>query len=560
MRKTSFFYRVRRLIPMMACVGLLFSAVHNSLLAQTTTEEEIVVTAEEVPSAYGAPPGLSRSRLSNTTQAYVLPPWSFFFGEIYEGQGFRHGPPDHLFTQEIEMGLPYRFGVAAESKFERFNGGGGAETVSLEARWALADWNKIPLNPTLFAEYKFGVGTIRHEERPPPAGGGEEEEEEGGPPKVPDAYEFRLLLAQEFGGRFEWAMNWFFEKENTGDRGREWGFSQAVMTPVLLPNERLKVGVEMEYKNVTTKDTRGDPLNSFIIGPTLAWKPTASTRLDVSPLFGCTDDSPVADVFVVFSWLFGGERAEAEAPVSTRFRYYSDVAFADPKSGKEMKQVALAPYPQWYGDYEWNVNLFGTYAFTNTEYNPNLWLVDVVQSTSEGNPVLGTYDRYIGGDHAWGGGGDIKYFFCRYFGVGVEGFVVDGSKNGFDIFEDPTIPIFTRERINHDHTIGAVLGTFTLRYPIPCTRFAPYAWAGVGAIFGGGDRDVLHTQGPPDALAIHAQTEHFGSETKLLGQFGAGLEFRIARHFGWTNDLSFGVIDGPKNNFGMFRSGLNIAF
>jgi hypothetical protein len=99
-----------------------------------------------------------------------------------------------------------------------------------------------------------------------------------------------------------------------------------------------------------------------------------------------------------------------------------------------------------------------------------------------------------------------------------------------------------------------------LRYPIPCTRFAPYAWAGVGAIFGGGERDVLVTQGPPDAFAVHAQTHHFGSETKLLGQFGAGLEFRIARHFGWTNDLSFGVIDGPKNNFGMFRSGLNFAF
>src|SRR5438445_9125691 len=558
MRKTSFFYRVRRLIPMMACVGLLFSAVHNSLLAQTTTEEEIVVTAEEVPSAYGAPPGLSRSRLSNTTQAYVLPPWSFFFGEIFEGQGFRHGPPDYLFTQEIEMGLPYRFGVAAEAQFERFNGGGGAETVSLEARWALADWNKIPLNPTLFAEYKFGVGTIRHEEGPPPPAG--EEEEESGPPKVPDAYEFRLLLAQDFGERFEWAMNWFFEKENTGDRGREWGFSQSVMTPILLPNERLKVGVEMEYKNFTVKDTRGNPENIFVIGPTVAWKPTASTRLDVSPLFGCTDDSPVADVFVVFSWLFGGERAEAEAPVSTRFRYYSDVSFADAKSGKEIKQVAFAPCPQWYGDFEWNVNLWRTYAFTNTEYNPNLWLVDVVQSTSEGHPVLGTFDHYIGGDHAWGGGGDIKYFFCRYFGVGIEGFALDASKNGFDIFEDPTIPVFTTEKINHDHIIGAVLGTLTLRYPIPCTRLAPYAWAGAGAIFGGGERDILHTQGPPDAFAVHAHTDHFGSETKVLGQFGAGLEFRFARHIGWTNDLSFGVIDGPKTNFGMSRSGLNFAF
>jgi len=156
------------------------------------------------------------------------------------------------------MGLPYRFGIAGEAKFERFNGGGGAETVSLEARWALADWNKIPLNPTLFAEYKFGVGTIRHEEGPPPPAG-EEEEEEGGPPKVPDAYEFRLLLAQDFGERFEWAMNWFFEKENTGDRGREWGFSQSVMTPIFLPNERLKIGVEMNIKISTSKTRAGDP-------------------------------------------------------------------------------------------------------------------------------------------------------------------------------------------------------------------------------------------------------------------------------------------------------------
>src|SRR5438105_10301326 len=206
MRNTSFFSRVqlRQRIPLIACAGLLFSAVQNSLLAQTTTEEAVVVTAEEVPSAYGAPPGLSRSRFSNAVNAYVLPPWSFFFGELYEGQGFRHGPPDHLFTQEVEMGLPYRFNVAAEAQFERFNGGGGARSVSLEARWALADWNKIPLNPTILAEYKFGVGTIRHEEVPPPPAGGEEE---SGPPKVPDAYEVRLRLAHAFFARVAWQMH-----------------------------------------------------------------------------------------------------------------------------------------------------------------------------------------------------------------------------------------------------------------------------------------------------------------------------------------------------------------
>jgi len=198
MRKTFFVSGVgRALILPVFCAALVVFAANHSALAQATTEQAVVVTAagapgafEEVPSAYGAPPEFSRSRFSNAVNAYVLPPWAFFFGELYEGQGFRHGPPDHLFTQEIEMGLPWRFNIAAESQWERFNGGGGARSVSLEARWALADWNKIPLNPTIFAEYKFGVGTIRHEEVQPPmgAGGEEEEEEEGGPPKVPDAY------------------------------------------------------------------------------------------------------------------------------------------------------------------------------------------------------------------------------------------------------------------------------------------------------------------------------------------------------------------------------------
>src|SRR5437762_3796321 len=326
-----------RYVLFIAGVCFLSPVVSHSAHAQATTEQPVVVTApgppgayEEVPSAYGAPPEYSRSSFVKVVNAYVLPPWAFFFCELFEGQGFRHGPPNYLFTQEVEMGLPYRFNIAAESQFERFNGGGGDQTVSLEARWALADWNKIPLNPTIFAEYKFGVGTIRHEEVPPPMGPGGEEEESG-PPKVPDAYEVRLLLAQEFFQRVEWAMNWFFEKENTGDRGREWGFSQAAMMPVLLPNERLKVGIEMEYRNLTVKDTRGDAVNSFVIGPSVAWKPTTQTRLDISPLFGCTHDSPVADVFVAFSWLFGGEHAEAEAPVSSRFRYYSDVAYADGK-------------------------------------------------------------------------------------------------------------------------------------------------------------------------------------------------------------------------------------
>ena len=309
----------RLLLPALALALFAYFAATPGLNGQTAASEHVVVTGDDVTSAYGAPGGLSRSRFAPLTTAYVLPPWTFYFGEIYEGDAFRHGLPDHLFTQEVELGLPHRFGVAAETELERFNGGGGFQTVSIEGRYALADWNKIPLNPTLFAEYKFGVGTIRHEEGPPPPPG--EEEEESGPPKVPDAYEFRLLLAEDFGEHVEWAMNWFFEKENTGDRGREWGFAQSATLPILLEKERLKVGVEMEYKNFTVKDTRGDPLNSFVIGPTLSYRTSHSTRFDVSTLFGCTDDSPAVQVFAIFSFLLGpGTEQGAEAPVSTRNR------------------------------------------------------------------------------------------------------------------------------------------------------------------------------------------------------------------------------------------------
>jgi hypothetical protein len=52
----------------------------------------------------------------------------------------------------------------------------------------------------------------------------------------------------------------------------------------------------------------------------VAWKPSASTRFDISTLFGTTEDSADVQVFAIFSWLFGGEKGEAEGPISTRNR------------------------------------------------------------------------------------------------------------------------------------------------------------------------------------------------------------------------------------------------
>jgi hypothetical protein len=197
-------------------------------------------------------------------------------------------------------------------------------------------------------------------------------------------------------------------------------------------------------------------------------------------------------------------------------------------SGKEMKQAAVeqAPCPQWYRDTEWNVSLWGTYVFTGNSWRD---------------------DRYLGVDHAWGGGIDAKYFFHRYFGMGLEGYGLALNENHgtfFNINGDQ----------NESGAAGAALGTFTFRYPIPCSRFAPYVFAGAGAIFGGKGRETIIINDEQVTAVNH------GSETRAVGQFGGGMEVRFTPTIGWMSDFSWNILGGPNNNFGMVRTGVTFAF
>src|SRR5437868_15208293 len=131
-----------RVVPAALSLGVLGCLVTNqSVHAQVTTDESIVVTAEEVPSAYGAPPGFSRNRFSNLTNSYVLPPGAVYAGLIYQGDALRFNCPDHMLTQEIDLGLPYRFGVAVDNWIEYFRGRTRSRMLSLEDSYALAEWN-----------------------------------------------------------------------------------------------------------------------------------------------------------------------------------------------------------------------------------------------------------------------------------------------------------------------------------------------------------------------------------------------------------------------------------
>ena len=225
------------------------------------------------------------------------------------------------------------------------------------------------------------------------------------------------------------------------------------------------------------------------------------------------------------------------ALILTAFFVGAVVAHAGPEqfSGKEMKQVVPPPCPEWYADTEWNVSAWGTYIFTAEDWDA---------------------DKYIESDHAWGGGLDLKYFFHRYFGVGVEGWVADARRFETDV---SGIVGFIDNSHHENRLVGSTLGTFTFRYPLQCSRFAPYVWGGAGAVFGGGERDEVVVTGNIQGLPIF-DTIHHDGEAKFAGQVGAGFEVRLTRHIGLTNDFSWNFIARDNSDFGMVRSGINFAF
>src|SRR3982074_1312493 len=133
---------------------LLAAFMSATARAQETTEQNVVVSARESgeefeePGGYGQPQWAERSRASATTKLYVLSPFEVFVGVLSESDFLRHRNSVHDLTQEIEIGLPYRF----ELDFENHVSLGGSRVADSEAsvgaRYALSTWGKIPLNPT----------------------------------------------------------------------------------------------------------------------------------------------------------------------------------------------------------------------------------------------------------------------------------------------------------------------------------------------------------------------------------------------------------------------------
>ncbi len=162
----------------------------------------MLVTGQQVPGenkvlgSYSQPEWTARRRFA-TTRVYVQPEGQV---EVELGTIFARpaeGPRTQLFRQEIEVGLPHRFQIDLENTFQDYREGevgAGAwhrDSTAVELRYALADWDKIPLNPTVSISWKANAAAA-------------------------DAAELQLLLGAELSTRWHWGASFSTSNRSAG--------------------------------------------------------------------------------------------------------------------------------------------------------------------------------------------------------------------------------------------------------------------------------------------------------------------------------------------------------
>ena len=253
--------------------------VQTNKLPTTIVEDQILEESKIGP--YSQPEWTYRRRFS-TTRVYVQKePWQAGVEQWWRGRFYKDGSASHLLQEEFEIGLPHRFQFDLyENWIVDKQGIAHHHDVATELRWALADWGKIPLNPTIYGEWKSV------------------DKSQG-----PDVYEFKLLLGEELMPNLHWGLNMIYEQEVGGERATEMAWSQGLSYALI--DSKFSAGLEMSFKHETTSYLRSQPEIKFSLGPSFQWRPTPKTHLDIVPLFGLTHDAPSVEAFLVFGYDFG---------------------------------------------------------------------------------------------------------------------------------------------------------------------------------------------------------------------------------------------------------------
>ena len=225
-----------------------------------------------------AQPRWTATRRFPSTRVYVVPEGKVEIEYWLRPTFTREGDTEIRTLYEIEFGLPYRFQL--DLYFRTDQDGDGSEILigqQVEVRWALADWGVIPGNPTLYLEW---VGL---EQRP-------------------DKVEAKLLLGGELAPRWHWGSNFVAELETGGGREYEYQLTGAISYTLI--DERLSLGAEMQAIFADVKDDRGDFTQTYLLGPSVQFRPMPAMTINLAPLAGFGPDAPYAQVYLNIGYEF----------------------------------------------------------------------------------------------------------------------------------------------------------------------------------------------------------------------------------------------------------------
>jgi len=252
----------------------------------TTSDYETIIREEkykegDLVGKYKQPVWTLKRRFP-TTRVYVLPYreveleyWLITKGIIKEDEepGFRH-------QFEVGFGLGKRFQL---DLYLRFKQGGYDESlknegISMELRYAFADWGKIPGNPTLYLEW------IHQNEKP-------------------QKLEVKGLFGGGLSERWFYGINLIYEVVMGEDWEMEYGLSAGLSS--VISHGRLLLGIEGKVSGV---DSEGDRFHfskevKAIAGPSLQIKTGGRFHIDIVPMFGALyedgETNPYYEIYTI---------------------------------------------------------------------------------------------------------------------------------------------------------------------------------------------------------------------------------------------------------------------
>ena len=236
---------------------------------------------EDLIGTYAQPRWTTHRRFSET-RVYVIPEGMADYEFWLIPEVPKHGGPTTLGAQyEFEFGLPGRIQIDLYAVSHKTGKTGEMQfdQQKYEVRWALADWGKIFGNPTLYAEWKAESN-------------------------APDHIEAKLLLGGQIKPGWHWGSNFVYEHEIAGAKedSREWttGLSYSAK------DSKVGIGLETQLARISevNKGTREHTGTEFLLGPSVQFRPSPRSHLDIAPLFGLTKASLRSKIFVVFGWEF----------------------------------------------------------------------------------------------------------------------------------------------------------------------------------------------------------------------------------------------------------------